>query len=99
MLGEQHGDYMRKDKALMRQHLERIEGVTRTWIEWDSSQGSMTKTLVVEVDFDTDPNAGGHHREIIDAVWDTARAVSKDTTMVFSSLRIVPRNRDNANRP
>jgi hypothetical protein len=42
------------NKAIVRQHVERIPEVSRTWIEW-SEHG--LKTLVVEVTFDTDPNS------------------------------------------
>jgi hypothetical protein len=85
---------MRSDKALIRQHLERIDGVSRTWIEWESTESDLTKTLVVEVGFDTDPNNSTYRQNVMDAIWDTARSVQNDTTMVISALRVVPRNSD-----
>jgi hypothetical protein len=82
---------MPSDKGSIRQHLERIDGVSRTWIEWEWAESDLTKTLVVEVDFDTDPNNPTYRQNVIDAIWDTARSVQNDTTMVISALRVVPK--------
>ena len=48
----------RMSKATVRQHVERIDGVTRTWFEWvyDREADALIRTLAVEVGFDTDPN-------------------------------------------
>ncbi len=78
-------------KAIVRQHVERIDGVSRTWIEWESESGFMVKRLYVEVDFDTDPNAPGYREGVIDAIFDTTKAVLEDGTMVTSNLSIVPK--------
>jgi hypothetical protein len=42
---------MRSDIAIVRQHISRIDGVTRTWFEWPLETIGLAKTLVVEVDF------------------------------------------------
>jgi len=47
---------MSNDKAVVRQDVERIPEVSRTWIEW-GEQG--VKTLVVEVTFDTEGSPAG----------------------------------------
>ena len=81
-------------KAIVRQHLESIDGVTRTWFEWDYDRESdaLTQTLVVEVGFDTDPNKSGWRSNVLDAIEDTAREVLRnETTMIVSGLKIVPR--------
>jgi hypothetical protein len=43
-------------QAVVRQHIQKIAGVTRTWFEWTWEDSTWVKTLVVEVEFDTDPN-------------------------------------------
>jgi len=42
--------------AVVRQNLAKIPQVTRSWFEWDIENGKQLKLLVIEVDFDTDPN-------------------------------------------
>ncbi|HEV7446872.1 MAG TPA: hypothetical protein VGO18_30175 [Steroidobacteraceae bacterium] len=84
---------MSEDKAVVRQHLERIAGVTRTWFELSHVGGALLKTLVVEISFDTDPNAASYNQAAIDSIFDTAKGVLTDeTTMTVSDLRIVPRD-------
>ena len=79
-------------KGIVRTHLEKIDGVSRTWFEWSfDSSGPRLKTLVVEVAFDTDPNATGFRGNVLNAIEETAKSVlTEETTMVVSSLRIVP---------
>jgi hypothetical protein len=88
----------RPDIAIVRQHLLRIDGVSRTWFEWsfeDSEEGPpvAVKTLVVEVDFDTDPNSTGFRQNVLDAIVETTAAVLEgETTMIITNLRIVPKS-------
>jgi hypothetical protein len=83
---------MKRDKAIVRQHVEKIEGVSRTWIEWSYEEGHMVKTLVVEITADTDPNCPDFEKGLIDAIEETARDVlERETPMIVSHLRIVPR--------
>ena len=52
----------------------------------------MSKTLVVEIEFDTDPNNSRFRQSVIDEIYETVDAVLKDeTTMTVSHLRIVPK--------
>ncbi|WP_158807369.1 hypothetical protein [Beijerinckia sp. L45] len=77
---------------MLRQHVEQIDGVTRTWFELNSNAGFAVKTLVVEVNFDTDPNASDFRQDVIDAIEGTAKAVlAYQTTQVIDNLKIVPR--------
>jgi hypothetical protein len=46
---------VKKDIAIVRQHVEKIAGVSRAWLEWSFENSTWTKTLGVEVEFDTDP--------------------------------------------
>jgi hypothetical protein len=85
---------MKRDKAIVRQHVEKIAGVSRTWIEWSYEEGHMVKTLVVEITADTDPNSPDFEKGLIDAIEETARDVlERETPMIVSHLRIVPRLR------
>ena len=79
-------------KAIVRKHVERIDGVSRTWFEWTSRDSTMAKTLVVEVEFDTDPNNESFRQSVLDAIHETVDAVLKnETTMTVSRLKIVPK--------
>jgi hypothetical protein len=46
-----------QEVAVVRRALARVPGVSRTWFEWTLEGDKQTKTLVVEVSFDTDPNS------------------------------------------
>lgn len=82
---------MPHEKAIVRKHIERIDGVSRTWFEWADDGDALVKVLVVEVDFDTDPNSNDFRREVLDAIWDTGKSVlENETTMIVSHVRIVP---------
>jgi hypothetical protein len=79
-------------KAIVRQHIEKIDGVSRTWFEWTfDGEGSQIKTLVVEVTFDTDPNSSEFRQNLINAIEETSKGVlTEETTMTVSFLKIVP---------
>ena len=80
--------------AVVRWHVSRIRSVTSTWFEWELDDSGMAKTLVVEVDFDTDPNSPAFRRSVMDAIESTTKDVLKnETTMVVSRLRVVPKDR------
>jgi len=79
-------------KAVIRSHIERIDGVVRTWFEWADDGDDLVKTLVVEVEFDTDPNSSDYRQNVVDAIWGTAKGVVEDTTMAVSHIRIVPKH-------
>jgi hypothetical protein len=77
--------------AIVRQYIERIEGVSRTWFEWTLEE-TWLKTLVIEVEFDTDPNSPDFDQAVLDAIKTTARDVLvNETTMAVHHLRVVPR--------
>jgi hypothetical protein len=80
-------------KASVRQHVERIDGVSRTWFEWSLEEAALVKTLVVEVEFDTDPNNSQCEQNVLEAIKSTAIGVlENDTTMIVSHLKIVPKD-------
>jgi hypothetical protein len=56
------------NKSTFRERIEELPGVTRTWFEWASAKLPDEVTLVVEVGFDTDPNASDFRRDVIEAI-------------------------------
>jgi hypothetical protein len=53
---------------------------------------TMAKALVVEVEFDTDPNNDSFRQSVVDTIYETVDAVLKsETTLTVSHLRIVPK--------
>ena len=85
---------MASNIAIVRQRVMSLPGVTGTWIEWVSNGDPYKMVLVVEVDWDTDPNSTGFHQgglEDIDK--EIAHVLSNNTTMVMGSVRIVPKDR------
>ena len=60
--------------------------------EWDFEDGGQTKTLVVEVDFDTDPNSTEFRPPAPNEIEQIAKdTLTHKTTMVISRLRVVPK--------
>lgn len=83
---------MSNGQAIVRQHIERIDGVSRTWFEWTFENSIQVKTLVVEVEFDTDPNSSDFRPGVVDAIQSTAADVlNHETTMIVSYLKLVPK--------
>jgi hypothetical protein len=82
---------MSRDKATVRIEVERLDGVTNAWFEWIHEKGELSKVLVVEVNFDTDPNSLHFRQSVIDAIVNIAEAAGeRDATTGVSRLRIVP---------
>jgi hypothetical protein len=80
-------------KAIVSENLEKIEGVTRTWFEWVRVDSHLVNELVVEVDFDTDPNSSDFNRSAIDEIEAESIRILRQGTMSVSHLRIVPKRR------
>ena len=79
-----------QDKAMVRELVERIDGVTQTWFELEIEGASRKKTLVVEVSFDNDPNSAHELRAACDEIERTFKAVLREENAdVVSKLRIV----------
>ncbi|MDV2987306.1 UNVERIFIED_CONTAM: hypothetical protein Q9R58_23635 [Methylobacteriaceae bacterium AG10] len=80
------------DKAIVREKVEALRGVTRTWFEWTSAGDPFKRELVVEVDAETDPNTSGFNSALLDAISaEVAHVLENETTMQVQSLRIVPK--------
>jgi hypothetical protein len=71
---------MRTDVAIVRQYVEKISGVERTRFEWNLEDEELVKTLVVEVNFDTDPNSPEFRGNVLGAIEDTVTTVLAQET-------------------
>jgi len=77
--------------AVVRRRLSELAYVTRTWFEWDVSIDGHTKTLVVEVAFDTDPSSAEFSPVALDEIEASVQdALIKHTTMTVHRVRVVP---------
>ncbi len=85
---------MKGNIAIVRQVLSKLPNVSRTWFEWSWEDAMWVKTLVIEVEFDTDPNATGFNQSMLDAIESTVIGVlTDDATMVVSHLKVVPKSK------
>ena len=81
--------------AVVRQELAKLSGVSRSWFEWtyegSFAEGHWAKTLVVETNFDTDPNSSGFSQVGLEQIQHVIKeALANKTTMTVSLVRIVP---------
>ena len=89
---------MGQSKAMVRELVERIEGVARTHFELEIEGHHRKKTLVVEVDFDLDPSSTHYSRAKLDSIENTfATVIREDNGDVVSKLKIVSRTHQAAN--
>ena len=88
---------MSQNKAMVRELVERIEGVTRTWFELEIEGHNRKKTLVVEVSFDFDANSAHFLRAACDAIEETvAMVLREENSNMVSKLKIVSRAQQSA---
>lgn len=77
--------------ATAREELQKVPGVSTTWLEWSIEDGHWALTLVVEVNFDTDPvNQDNFNPSALDEIWDTAKKALDGGAVAISHLRVVP---------
>jgi len=90
---------MNQDKAMVRELVERIEGVTRTWFELEIEGHNRKKTLVAEVSFDLDTNSAHFLRATCDAIEETvATVLREENSDMVSKLKIVNRAQQSADK-
>jgi hypothetical protein len=78
--------------ALVRQALAELPQVSDTWFEWTFDGTRQLKTLVIEVNFDTDPSSPGFSQPALDHIRGVLLDVlTNRTTMVVHGVRIVPK--------
>jgi hypothetical protein len=83
---------MTDGKSILRQRVEKIDGVSRTWFEWILEDSMLAKILVVEVDSDTDPSNPRFRQDVLDSIENTLMDISKnETASIVGHLRIVPK--------
>lgn len=84
-------------KTAVRQRIESIRGVSRTWFEWAGADRAAAKVLVVEVNFDTDPNSASFSGKAIEEIGNRFREVCEEglqisdaRPVIVAGIRIVP---------
>jgi hypothetical protein len=78
--------------AGVRRAVEAVEGVTRSWFEWKVTKETISNVLVVEVDWDTDPDSEQHLPFMLDAIGDAAKEfLGEGSTKQVNSLIVVPK--------
>src|ERR1700759_5048981 len=79
------------NKSLFRHTIESVEGVTRTSFEWELGGilDSRTKTLIIEVSFDLDPNSDKFSRAGIEAIEQALATVRREDETNFSKVKLV----------
>ena len=75
-------------KAVIREAIEELDGISRTWFEWGFIGEEWTKTLVIEADVDTDPNSYAI-LNLLDGIKEQLAA--RMTTMAIYNVRVVPK--------
>ena len=87
----------RQGRAMIRELIEDIDGVSQTWFELEIEGISRKKTLVVEVNFDLDPNSTHLLRAACDEIEDTFAAVLREENGErVSKLKIVNKAKSSA---
>jgi hypothetical protein len=83
---------MTDGKSTIRDRVEKTDGVSRTWFEWVLHNAMMVRVLVVEVEFDTDPDNPRFRQSVLDAIEDIIIDESKNETIsIEGHLKIVPK--------
>jgi hypothetical protein len=90
---------MGQEKALIRELIERIEGVDQTWFELEIEGSSRKKTLVVEVGFDSDIDGTHALRTACDEIERTYKMViGEENADAVSKLKIVNKSATSSER-
>jgi hypothetical protein len=90
---------MRGNIAIVREALSKLPNVSRTWFEWSWEDAMWVKTLVIEVEFDTDPNSVNFSQLTLDAIEKTVIGVlNDDTTMTVSYVALLSRSQGSDGR-
>jgi hypothetical protein len=78
-------------KAHIRENIEHLDGVARTYLEWTIQGAHLIRTLTVEVNFDTDPASGQCRMDVLEQI----RAIviggqDDEPAMAIANVRIAP---------
>ena len=74
-----------------RETLAKIEGISKTWFEWVLEGSEMVRTLVVEVEFDTNPDSEGFNEGAIGEIGSAALNELTVGNIPTTRLRVVPK--------
>jgi hypothetical protein len=78
--------------AVVREELSKLPQVSRTWFEWDIEHDRQTRTLVVEVLFETDPNSPQFNQSAFEEIMHVVQhALTSQATMAVNRLKVVPK--------
>ena len=78
--------------AVVREELSKLPQVSRTWFEWDIEHDRQTRTLVVEVLFETDPNSPQFNQSAFEEIMHVVQhALTSQATMAANRLKVVPK--------
>jgi hypothetical protein len=78
--------------AVVREELSKLPQVSRTWFEWDIEHDRQTRTLVVEVPFETDPNSPQFNQSAFEEIMRVVQhALTSQATMAVNRLKVVPK--------
>jgi hypothetical protein len=78
--------------AVVREELSKLPQVSRTWFEWDIEHDRQTRTLVVEVLFETDPNSPQFNQSAFEEIMRVVQhALTSQATMAVNRLKVVPK--------
>ena len=83
---------MNSKTAVVREELSKLPQVSRTWFEWDIEHDRQTRTLVVEVLFETDPNSPQFNQSAFEDIMHVVQhALTSQATMAVNRLKVVPK--------
>jgi hypothetical protein len=86
---------IRRDIAAIKAQVSQIPGVSNTWLEWDlelNHTWTMAATLVVVVEFHTDPNSPEFRPSVSDAIdTTTVKMLMEEKRTVLNRVRVVPK--------
>lgn len=77
-------------KSPVRTRIEELFSVRRTWFEWSFEGGRWESTLLVEVDWDTDPKSSGFYVDGLHAIASAINQVVAELGEV-QRVRVIPR--------
>ena len=85
---------MRNEMDALREILANIEGISKNWFEWSLDGSEMVRTLVVQVDFDTDPESKDFNADAISKIGSAALNVLSVGNIATTNIRVVPKKSD-----
>jgi hypothetical protein len=92
------GSMVENEIATLRRGLEKIDGVSGTWFEWNLEGAEMVRTLVVEVEFDTDPDSEAFKADVLNEIGSLSLNTLIEASVTATRLKVVPKQTGRADR-